>query len=62
MTVMDKDRRMLHMHYSFIFSMKAIEFRVAGPAKIVKLFNAHTRNRRYFHLPFSATLVYSVPT
>jgi hypothetical protein len=29
MTVMDKDRRMLHTHYSFIFRVKAIAFRVA---------------------------------
>ena len=60
-TVMDRDRRMLHTHYSFIFSMKAIEFRVAEPAKTVKLFNLYLNNPCYFHLHFSATLVYSVP-
>jgi hypothetical protein len=58
-TVMDKNRRILQRHYTFIFGMKAIEFRVAGPAKIVKLFNPHPNNGRYFHLYFSATLVYS---
>jgi hypothetical protein len=33
MTVMDKDRRMLQRNYTFIFAIKAIEFRVAEPAK-----------------------------
>src|SRR5579859_2973006 len=32
-TVMDKKRRMLQRHYTFIFVTKAINFRVAEPAK-----------------------------
>jgi hypothetical protein len=38
-TVMDRNRRMLQRHYTFIFLIKAIGFRVAGSAKIVRLFN-----------------------
>jgi hypothetical protein len=32
-TVMDRNRRMLQRHYTFIFLIKAIGFRVAEPAK-----------------------------
>jgi hypothetical protein len=39
-TVMDKDRRMLQRHYTFIFVLKAIGFRVAELLHHVKNFNA----------------------
>ena len=39
-TVMDKDRRMLQRHYTFIFVLKAIGFRVAERLHHVKNFNA----------------------
>jgi hypothetical protein len=42
-TVMDKDRRMLHTNYTFIFIVKAIGFRVAGSPKSLNfLINTRT--------------------
>ena len=56
-TVMDKDRRILEAQYTCISLAKAIGFRVAEPAKIVKLFNLYSNGATTFVCHFSATLV-----
>lgn len=41
-TVMAKDRRILQRHYTFIFALKSIRFRVAERLCYVKTFNFHS--------------------
>lgn len=45
-TVMAKDRRILQRHYTFIFVLKAIRFRVAERLYYVKTFNFQRDRRR----------------
>jgi len=59
-TVMDKDRLILQRHYTSIFVMKAIEFRVAEPARSLNFLIFNRTIVRHFHTHFSATLVYSL--
>jgi len=59
-TVMDKDRRILQRHYTSIFVLKAIEFRVAEPARSLNFLIVSRTILGYFHTHFSATLVYSL--
>jgi hypothetical protein len=57
-TVMDKDRRMLHnSNYTFIFSLKAIRFRVAEPAKSLNFLICTRVVLLLSSAIFSATLV-----
>jgi hypothetical protein len=52
MTVMDRDRRMLQTHYTFIFTLKAIGFRVAEWFTTLKLLLFNTTDATLFSSPF----------
>jgi hypothetical protein len=52
MTVMDRDRRMLQTHYTFIFTLKAIGFRVAERFTTLKLLIFNTTDATLFSSPF----------